>query len=159
MANSGVKQKNTKAQAPHREKRPGDHNKSTDATERLRLKFREKYNVEISPTKQYIKEVENRIHEFDINRIWEWNPENMRKFRSFVRRFENYECIYNIMLLDKQYQDLQSNYKLIRFIRDKEKNFEALVQKLQTQMKEMTQEGGCANLHAHDGSDSDDSQW
>ena len=47
--------------------------------------------------------MDGRIHEFDINKMTEWNPENIRKFKSFVRRFENYDVIYNIMLLDKQY--------------------------------------------------------
>lgn len=93
----------------------------------------------MSPTKKLIEEMTGRIHEFDINLILEWNPENMRKFKSYVRRFENYEVIYNIMLLDKQYQDLQTNHQLIRLIRDKEKNFENLVDALKAQMDQLTE--------------------
>ena len=85
-----------------------------------------KYRLEKSPTKQFIEEIDGRIHEFDVNKIWEWNPENMRKFKSYVTRFPNHKVIYNIMLLDKQYQDLISNHKLIMFVRNNEKKFEKL---------------------------------
>ena len=50
----------------------------------------------------------------------------MRKFKSFVTRFEHHKVVYNIMLLDKQYQDLISNHKLIMFVRNNEKKFEKL---------------------------------
>jgi adenosyl cobinamide kinase/adenosyl cobinamide phosphate guanylyltransferase len=62
---------------------------------------KELYKIDVSPTKKLIDEMDDRIHEFDINRITEWNTENMRKFKSFVKRFDNYEAVYNIMLLDK----------------------------------------------------------
>lgn len=79
-----------------------------------------------SPTKKLIEQFEDRIHEFDINRVLEWNSENIRKYKIFIERFENSAVLLNIMLLDKQIQDLQHNYKLIRTIRDKERDFNKL---------------------------------
>ena len=40
--------------------------------------------MDISPTGRLIQEMDDRIHEFDINRIYEWNPENIRKYKLFV---------------------------------------------------------------------------
>lgn len=72
----------------------------------MRQRASKMYNIEVSPTKKLIDEMDDRIHEFDINKITGWNVENIRKFKSYVRRFEHADAIYNIMLLDKQYQDL-----------------------------------------------------
>ena len=58
----------------------------------------------------------------------------MRKFKSFVRRFQHYKVIYNIMLLDKQYQDMQTNHKLIMFIREQENALETMMKQLNQQM-------------------------
>lgn len=54
-----------------------------------------------SPTKKLIEQFEDRIHEFDINRVLEWNSENIRKYKIFIERFENSAVLLNIMLLDK----------------------------------------------------------
>ena len=43
----------------------------------------------------------DRIHPFDINKIWKWNTENIRKFKIFVDKFENKDVMVNLMLLDK----------------------------------------------------------
>ena len=61
-----------------------------------------KYRNMESPTKKLIEEMESRIHEFDVNCILDWNPENIRKYRSFIDRFESKEVMFNLMLLDKQ---------------------------------------------------------
>ena len=54
-----------------------------------------------SPTKQLIAQYEDRIHEFDINRILEWNSENIRKYKISIERSGNADVMLNIMLLDK----------------------------------------------------------
>lgn len=71
-----------------------------------------------SPTKKLIKEMEERMHPFDINRIWKWNTENIRKYKLYVEKFENKPVMINLMLLDKQLQDLVDNHQKIRQIRD-----------------------------------------
>lgn len=95
--------------------------RNMDVIELENNRLKDKYKVAKGPTKKLIEEMDSRICEFDINRIHCWNPENMRKFKTYVTRFENHKVIYNIMLLDKQYQDLISNHKLIMFIRNNEK--------------------------------------
>lgn len=41
--------------------------------------------------------------EFNINKVLEWNSENMRKYKHYVSdKFENKEVMMNLMLLDKQ---------------------------------------------------------
>jgi len=45
--------------------------------------------------------MEDRIHPFDIYKIHKWNPENIRKYKTFIERFEHREIMVNLMLLDK----------------------------------------------------------
>ena len=73
---------------------------------------------------------------FNINKVQEWNAENMRKYKIFVNeKFENTEVLMNLMLLDKQLQDLKSNYLLIRAIRDTETDFNKMVDDLKKSFK------------------------
>ena len=52
------------------------------------------YKIQCSPVRKYIQEVTDRIHEFNIFKVWRWNPENVRKFNNFiVKKFENYEVL------------------------------------------------------------------
>jgi len=60
-----------------------------------------KEDLSISPTRKLIKEMTDRIHPFDINKIWKWNSENIRKYKIFVEKFENRDVMINLMLLDK----------------------------------------------------------
>jgi len=83
-----------------------------------------------SPTRKLIAQYEDRIHEFDINRILEWNSENIRKYKIAIERSENADVMLNIMLLDKQLQDLQQNYTMIRTIRTNQRDFNKLSESL-----------------------------
>lgn len=60
-----------------------------------------------SPVKNFIREMESNICDFDINTVWKWSLPNVRKYRTFVtQKFENPRVMFNIMILDKQIQDL-----------------------------------------------------
>jgi len=48
-----------------------------------------------------IEDMGDRIHDFEINRILEWNAENIRKYKIFIRNLENPDIMLNLMLLDK----------------------------------------------------------
>jgi hypothetical protein len=54
-----------------------------------------------SPTRKLIKEMTERMHPFDIYRILKWNSENIRKYRTFILKFEHPDVMMNLMLLDK----------------------------------------------------------
>ena len=89
-------------------------------------------NVE-SPTRKLIEQHEDRLGKFDINRIWRWNTNNIKKYKTFVKneaRIENKDVIFNLMLCDKQIQDLQDNHKIIKEMRGKQMHFTELVQSL-----------------------------
>lgn len=60
-----------------------------------------KIDESISPTRKLINEMTDRIHPFDINKIWNWNSENIRKYKIFIEKFENKDVMMNLMLLDK----------------------------------------------------------
>ena len=51
----------------------------------------------------------------------------MRRYKIHIEKYENSDVLLNLMLLDKQIQDLEHNYKMVRGIRDKEKDFSQLV--------------------------------
>lgn len=90
------------------------------------------YKIQVSPVRKYIQEVTDRIHEFNIFKVWRWNPENVRKFNNFiVKKFENYEVLQNLMILDRLLQDLEENYKMIRSIRDNEEIFQNMINNVQ----------------------------
>ena len=89
-------------------------------------------NVE-SPTRKLIEQHEDRLGKFDINRLWRWNTNNIKKYKAFVKneaRIENKDVIFNLMLCDKQIQDLQDNHKIIKEMRGKQVHFTELVQSL-----------------------------
>ena len=54
----------------------------------------------------------------------------MRRYKIHIEKYENSDILLNLMLLDKQIQDLEHNYKMVRGIRDKEKDFSQLVDHL-----------------------------
>ena len=75
-------------------------------------------NIE-SPTRKLIEEHEDRLETFDLNRIWYWNTNNIKKYKVFVRkdpRIENKGVLFNLMVVDKQIQDLQENHKIMQEI-------------------------------------------
>ena len=47
-----------------------------------------------------------------------------------VKNFEEPQIMFNMMIYDKQIQELQNNYKLIRKIRDNENLFNVMIKKL-----------------------------
>ena len=49
------------------------------------------------------------------------------RYKIHIEKYENSDVLLNLMLLDKQIQDLEHNYKMVRGIRDKEKDFSQLV--------------------------------
>ena len=70
--------------------------------EQIKKQQEKKHETSQSPTKKLIQEMEDRIHPFDIYKIYKWNPENIRKYKTFIERFEHREIMVNLMLLDKQ---------------------------------------------------------
>lgn len=89
-----------------------------------------KYRNVQSPTRKLIEQHEDRLGRFDINRIWRWNTNNIKKYKAFVKneaRIENKDVIFNLMLCDKQIQDLQDNHKIIKDMRGKQMHFTELV--------------------------------
>lgn len=41
------------------------------------------------------------LNEFDIEKVFEWNSEQIKKFKLYVKRFKNYKVLLNLMHLDK----------------------------------------------------------
>ena len=77
-----------------------------------------------SPTKVLIEQMGNRICVFDVNRVLFWTAENIRKYRLYVdKNFDNTEALINLMIFDKQIQDLSLNHKLVHNIRMNDRNF------------------------------------
>lgn len=61
------------------------------------------FGISISPTRKLIEDFNSKIHEFNINKIWEWDAGNVRKFKTFAKRhFENCDVIFNMMVYDRQ---------------------------------------------------------
>jgi hypothetical protein len=78
-------------------------------------------NVE-SPTRKLIETHEQRLGKFDINRTWRWGQGNIQKFKAFVKgepRIENKDVIFNLMLCEKQIQDLHDNHLVMKEMRGK----------------------------------------
>lgn len=92
-----------------------------------------------SPVRKQIKEMEDRICEFDINSIWRWTPHSVRKYKIFIEKFENSKALLNIMLLDHQLQDLQENHEKIKAIRNNTQQFQKLSSYLSEQHKKIHQ--------------------
>ena len=44
---------------------------------------------------------EESLNEFDLEKVLEWNSENMRKYKIYIKRFENTAVMLNLMHLDK----------------------------------------------------------
>lgn len=87
---------------------------------------------------KYIKSIDEKLIKFDINRITEWTQENVRKFKQYiVENFTDYQVMFNFMVYDRQLQELQQNYKLIRSIRDNEQMLTSLMATLKTNFNEM----------------------
>lgn len=71
-----------------------------------------------SPTRKFIAPVAyETINEFDLDQVLEWNVETIRRYKMYIRRFENQAVLLNLLLLDKQLQDLRNNYDHYRTIR------------------------------------------
>ena len=71
----------------------------------IQLQKKNKYMFMESPTKNYNKEIDKRMHKFDINRVTHWTPELAKKFRNFV--YENintqdHQVVLNFMVYDRQ---------------------------------------------------------
>ena len=77
-------------------------NQYMDEVKRGESKVSSAYQNVESPTRKLIAQYEDRIHEFDINRVLEWNSENIRKYKIAIEKQENADVMLNIMLLDKQ---------------------------------------------------------
>ena len=90
-----------------------------------RQKVRIKQNDQVlSPVRKYIQESTEREKEFNITSITRWTAENARKYNKYIRNFENYHVLFNLMVMDRLMQDLEEYYKAIRHIRDKEETFQ-----------------------------------
>ena len=66
--------------------------------------------------------MEGRIKEFDINKVIRWSLDEVKKYRIFINqntRIENKMVMLNLMVLDKQIQDLQDNHVQIKDIRER----------------------------------------
>jgi len=83
--------------------------------------------------------MDSRIHDFDVTKIFAWNSENIRKYKTFIEKFESMEVMFNLMLLDKQVQDLESNYGLVRQIRDNEEHLSKLIVFLKDYFKKINE--------------------
>ena len=102
--------------------------KRRDENKRVRKK---EFNVSISPIRKYIQETEAKMTAFDINQIVEWTNDNVRRYKQMIaKNFEEPQIMFNMMMYDKQIQELQNNYKLIRKIRDNENLFNVMINKL-----------------------------
>ena len=112
-------------------KQTGSPSKKAELRDSKKPCQKQQYKFEgVSPTRRLIRDFEDRICEFDINKVLEWNAENIRKYKVYIERFSNPDVMLNLMLLDKQLQDLKSNYKLVREMRDSDTDFYKLVDSL-----------------------------
>lgn len=65
---------------------------------------------------------------FDINRIHRWTPDNVKQFCNYAYlNFDEPVVMINIMIMDRQLQNLNDNYKLVRSIRENEKLFNEML--------------------------------
>lgn len=74
------------------------------------------------------------LNEFDIAKVLDWDSNNMKQYKQYIRRFDNYNVLLNLMHLDKQLQDLRSNYKYFRNIRESQKDLNNFAFTLQENM-------------------------
>lgn len=89
--------------------------------QRVRIK---KNDQVLSPVRKYIMESTEREKEFNLASITKWTVETVRRYNKYIRQFENYHTLFNLMVMDRLMQDLEEYYKAIRQIRDKEDSFQ-----------------------------------
>ena len=85
--------------------------------------------------REFLDKLKDRFNEFDINKVLKWDAENIRKYKLYIKRFDNQSVLLNLMLLDKQLQDLQENYQNVRYIRENQKDLSNFAHSLNTNMK------------------------
>ena len=54
-----------------------------------------------SPIREMIAKHEESLNEFDLEKVLEWNTDNIRKYKLYINRFENRKVMLNLMHLDK----------------------------------------------------------
>ena len=93
------------------------------------LKGKQHYHISKSPTKKFIEEhFHDLSEEFNINKILTWDQYNTRLYSMYVQKeFEAADVMMNIMTMDKQIQNLEDNYRIVRKIRDDEKMFNEML--------------------------------
>jgi hypothetical protein len=94
-----------------------------------KLKGKKQYNISKSPTKKFIEEnFHDQNEEFNINKTLRWDSYNTRLYSLYAsKQFEECEVMLNIMTMDRQIQNLEDNYRLVRKIRDDDKVFNEII--------------------------------
>jgi len=97
-----------------------------------KLRGKKQYNISKSPTKKYIEEnFHDPNEEFNINKTLRWDSYNTRLYSLYAsKQFEECEVMLNIMTMDRQIQNLEDNYRLVRKIRDDDKVFNEIIEYL-----------------------------
>lgn len=95
------------------------------------MKGKKVFKIDKSPTKKFIESFRDDFEEFNINKMLQWNSKNVLMYTRYVHKnFEDPPVLMNIMMMDRQLQKLEENYKTIRRIRDDEKVFSEMIQYL-----------------------------
>jgi hypothetical protein len=95
------------------------------------MKGKKVFKINKSPTKKFIESFRDDFEEFNINKMLHWDSKNVLMYTRYVHKnFEDPPVLMNIMMMDRQLQKLEENYKTIRGIRDDEKVFSEMIQYL-----------------------------
>ena len=97
-----------------------------------KLRGKKQFNISKSPTKKFIEEnFHDPNEEFNINKTLRWDSYNTRLYSLYAsKQFEECEVMLNIMTMDRQIQNLEDNYRLVRKIRDDDKVFNEIIEYL-----------------------------
>lgn len=78
-----------------------------------------------------------------MNRVLKWTEIDSKKYRQFIQnnpRIENKNVMVNLMILDKQIQDLVDTHGHIRGIRESQNGFSNMVQFLNENFQDKVKE-------------------
>ena len=92
------------------------------------MKGKKVFKIDKSPTKKFIESFSDDFEEFNINKMLQWDAKNVLMYTRYVHKnFEDPSVLMNIMMMDRQLQKLEENYKTISSIRDDEKIFSEMM--------------------------------
>ena len=92
------------------------------------MKGKKVFKIGKSPTKKFIESFSDDYEEFNINKMLHWDAKNVLMYTRYVHKnFEDPPVLMNIMMMDRQLQKLEENYKTIASIRDDEKVFSEMM--------------------------------